>query len=95
MPNLSSLPAEITLQIIRCTFWEDDYSDLAVGTGVSRQVHYSQRKRRWDEISGVMCASHSMRQFALQFWFSTLVLRKTSDLTDGIGLFPNLSSWVQ
>ncbi|CUA70169.1 hypothetical protein RSOLAG22IIIB_00517 [Rhizoctonia solani] len=42
----------------------------------------------------MMRASRSMRRFALQLWFSLFVLRKTSDLTEGMGLFPSLPAWV-
>lgn len=91
MPDFLSLPAEIILQIVLLTFRHEDER----AGGVGRQVSYSQSKPRWREINGVMCANRSMRQFSLQAYFKTLVLRKTSDLTDGIGLFPDLSTWVQ
>ncbi|CAE6440328.1 unnamed protein product [Rhizoctonia solani] len=94
MPDLSSLPAEITLQIIRCMFQADDRPDTAARINSSRQMDYLERKPQWSDIDGVMGANHSLRRFALQFWFSTFVLRKTSDLTEGMGLFPGLPSWV-
>ncbi|KAJ1308672.1 hypothetical protein OPQ81_004365 [Rhizoctonia solani] len=77
MTDLSSLPAEITLQIIR-----------------RQRVDYLIHKPQWSDIDGVMRASRSLRRFALQSWFSLLVLRKTSDLTEGMRLFPGLPSWV-
>ncbi|CAE6458968.1 unnamed protein product [Rhizoctonia solani] len=93
MPDLSSLPAEITLQIVRYMFQVDDRPDTThVSSG--RQIDYIEPKPRWSEINGVMCASHSLRQYTLELWFSLLVLRKTSDLTEGMRLFPNLPSWV-
>ncbi|CAE6427643.1 hypothetical protein ACGC1H_000766 [Rhizoctonia solani] len=94
MSKLPSLPAELTLQIVRRMFQTDDRSDRSVRISSSRQVDYLNHKPQWRDIDGVMRANHSLRRFALQLWFSLLVLRKTSDLTEGMVLFPGLPSWV-
>jgi 4'-phosphopantetheinyl transferase EntD len=95
MPDHSCLPAEITLQIVRYMFQVDDRSNTTTHVSSSRQIDYMEPKPRWSEINGVMCANHSLRQFTLELWFSLLVLRKTSDLTEGMRLFPGLPSWAQ
>ncbi|CAE7172067.1 unnamed protein product [Rhizoctonia solani] len=94
MPDLSSVPAEITLQIVRHMFQADDRSDTGTRINSSRQVDYLERKPQWSDIDGVMQAGRSLRRFALQLWFSLVVLRKTSDLVEGMRLFPGLPSWV-
>ncbi|CAE6469901.1 unnamed protein product [Rhizoctonia solani] len=94
MSKLPSLPAEINLQIVRRMFQGSDGSDTSVRISSSRQVDYLKYKPQWSDIDGVIRANRSLRRFALQLWFSLLVLRKTSDLTEGMILFPNLPLWV-
>ncbi|KAG8725437.1 hypothetical protein FRC12_005492 [Ceratobasidium sp. 428] len=90
MSSSSPLPAEITLQIVSCMFQQ---ADLPTGAGAGQHpIHL--RRALWREIAGVTCANHSMRLFAFQLWFSTFLLRKPSDLRDGLRLFPSLPLWV-
>ncbi|KAG9105067.1 hypothetical protein FRC06_000040 [Ceratobasidium sp. 370] len=63
-----------------------------MGAGGRHPVH--PRKPLWREIAGVIGTNHAMRRFTLQLWFSTFVLRKPSDLRDGLRLFPGLPLWV-
>ncbi|KAF8607823.1 hypothetical protein BDV93DRAFT_280763 [Ceratobasidium sp. AG-I] len=91
MPNPPTLPTEITLQIARCMFLQAGSSARA---SPSRHTTTCSYKPPWHDVASLTLASSSMRRFALRLWFSTFVLRKTSDLKVGLDIFPNLTSCI-